>query len=93
VLEIQKDYFQVEVLLDVEVERREFLELRDFPQLVQGRFQLVQLFFGAAGFLGFVSLAGIAALRRLATGSSMVEEAERTNSPISCNLARTSLLS
>jgi hypothetical protein len=32
-------------------------------------------------------------LRRLATGSSMVEEAERTNSPISCNLARTSLLS
>jgi hypothetical protein len=44
VLEIQKDYFQVEVLLDVEVERREFLELLDFPQLVQGRFQLVQLF-------------------------------------------------
>ena len=50
-------------------------------------------FFGAAGFLGLVSFAGIAALRRLATGSSMVEEAERTNSPISCNLARTSLLS
>ena len=44
VLEIQKDYFQVEELLDVEVERREFLELLDFPQLVQEKFQLVQLF-------------------------------------------------
>jgi len=50
-------------------------------------------FLGAATFLGLVTFAGIAALSRLATGSSIVEDAERTNSPISCNLARTSLLS
>lgn len=50
-------------------------------------------FLGAADFLGFVTFAGRAAFKRLATGSSIVEEAERTNSPISCNFARTSLLS
>jgi hypothetical protein len=43
-LEIQKDYCQVVVLLDVEVGRQEFRGLPDFRQLVQGRFQLVQLF-------------------------------------------------
>ena len=37
--------------------------------------------------------AGIASIKRRATGGSMVDEAERTNSPISCNFARTSLLS
>jgi hypothetical protein len=43
-LEIQKDYFQVEVLLDEEFVRRELVELLDFQQLVQEKFQLVQLF-------------------------------------------------
>ena len=43
-LEIQKDCFQVEELLDVEVGRQEFLGLPDFRQLVQEKFQLVQLF-------------------------------------------------
>ena len=49
--------------------------------------------FLAAFFAGFAAAAGIASTRRRATGASMVDEAERTNSPISCNLARTSLLS
>jgi hypothetical protein len=43
-LEIQKDCFQVEELLDAEFVRREFEELPDFRQLVQEKFQLVQLF-------------------------------------------------
>ena len=43
-LEIQKDYFQVEALQDVEVGPQEFLGLLDFRQLVQEKFQLVQLF-------------------------------------------------
>jgi hypothetical protein len=43
-LEIQKDCFQVEGLLDVEVVRQDFLGLPDFRQLVQGKFQLAQLF-------------------------------------------------
>ena len=43
-LEIQKDYFQGEELQDVEVGRQEFLGLPDFRQLVQEKFQLVQLF-------------------------------------------------
>ena len=64
-----------------------------FSATVSAGISIGSIFLGAAAFLGLVSLAGIAALRRLATGSSMVDEAERTNSPISCNLARTSLLS
>jgi hypothetical protein len=44
VLEIQKDCFQVEELLDEEFVRRELVELLDFRQLVQEKFQLVQLF-------------------------------------------------
>ena len=43
-LEIQKDYCQVEALQNVEVGRQEFLGLPDFRQLVQEKFQLVQLF-------------------------------------------------
>ena len=43
-LEIRKDCFQVEALLDVEVGPQEFLGLLDFQQLVQEKFQLVQLF-------------------------------------------------
>lgn len=43
-LEIQKDYFQVEVLRDAEVGRQEFLGLPDFGPLVQEKFQLAQLF-------------------------------------------------
>jgi hypothetical protein len=43
-LEIQKDCFQVEALQDEEVVRQEFLGLPDFQQLVQEKFQLVQLF-------------------------------------------------
>ena len=43
-LENQKDYCQVEEFQDVEVERQEFLGLPDFQQLVQEKFQLVQLF-------------------------------------------------
>jgi hypothetical protein len=43
-LEIQKDYFQVEELLDEEFVRRELEELPDYRQLVQEKFQLVQLF-------------------------------------------------
>jgi hypothetical protein len=49
-LEIQKDYFQVEVLLDEEFVRRELVELLDFLQLVQEKFQLVQLFSGQLVF-------------------------------------------
>jgi hypothetical protein len=44
VLEIQKDCFQVEELLDEEFVWRELVELLDFQQLVQEKFQLVQLF-------------------------------------------------
>jgi len=43
-LEIQKDYFQVEVLLDEEFVRRVLEELPDYRQLVRELFQLVQLF-------------------------------------------------
>jgi hypothetical protein len=50
-------------------------------------------FFLAGAFLGFTSLAGSASFNFLATGASIVLEAERTNSPKSCNLASTSLLS
>ena len=46
-----------------------------------------------AGLLADASALGIASTRRRATGGSMVDDAERTNSPISCNLARTTLLS
>jgi hypothetical protein len=44
VLEIQKDCFLVEELLDEEFVRRELEGLLDFRQLVQEKFQLVQLF-------------------------------------------------
>jgi hypothetical protein len=44
VLEIQKDCFQVEELLDEEFVWRELVELLNFRQLVQEKFQLVQLF-------------------------------------------------
>jgi hypothetical protein len=44
VLEIQKDCFLVEELLDEEFVRRELEGLPDFRQLVQELFQLVQLF-------------------------------------------------
>jgi hypothetical protein len=43
-LVIQKDCFQVEELLDEEFVRRELEGLLDFRQLVQEKFQLVQLF-------------------------------------------------
>jgi len=46
-----------------------------------------------ASFLTLTSFAGKAAFNLFATGSSIVEEADRTNSPISCNFARTTLLS
>jgi hypothetical protein len=50
---------------------------------------LAALVFFAAGL---ASAGGIASRRRLATGASTVEDADFTNSPMSCNLARTSLL-
>jgi hypothetical protein len=50
-------------------------------------------FFFAAGFGAAGAAAGIASFNRRATGASTVDEAERTNSPSSCNLARTTLLS
>jgi hypothetical protein len=49
--------------------------------------------FLAAFLAGFGSAGGIASLSRRATGASIVDDAERTNSPMSCNLARTVLLS
>jgi hypothetical protein len=47
----------------------------------------------AAFFAGFGSAGGNASLSRRATGGSIVEDAERTNSPMSCSLANTVLLS
>jgi len=46
-----------------------------------------------AGLPAGASALGIASTRRRATGGSMVDDADRTNSPISCNFARTTLLS
>ena len=43
-------------------------------------------------FLGAPSAAGNSWRRRRATGASMVEEADRTNSPMSCSFCRTTLL-
>jgi hypothetical protein len=40
-LEIQKDYFQVEGFLDEKEVELELVELLDFQQLVQEKFQLV----------------------------------------------------
>jgi hypothetical protein len=54
-------------------------------------------FFAAAFFTGFFSSAGFASgyisMRRRTTGASTVDDAERTNSPISWSFARTTLLS
>jgi hypothetical protein len=55
-------------------------------------------FFAGALFVGFVSVAGFATGGNFSknfrtTGGSTVEDAERTNSPISWSFARTSLLS
>jgi hypothetical protein len=51
--------------------------------------------FFAAGFFSSTGFAtgGYFSNNRLTTGGSTVEDAERTNSPISWSLARTSLLS
>jgi hypothetical protein len=59
---------------------------------------LVAVFFAGAFFAGFSSPAGFAtggnfSRNFLTTGGSTVEDAERTNSPISWSFARTSLLS
>jgi hypothetical protein len=55
------------------------------------------VFFGAAFLAGFSTVGlltgGYLSKNFLTTGGSTVEEAERTNSPISWSLARTSLLS
>jgi len=66
--------------------------------LTSGALFFVAAFFAGAFFAGFDSLAGFATggnfSRNLrTTGGSTVDEAERTNSPISWSLARTSLLS
>ena len=57
------------------------------------------VFFAAVVFLaavffaaGLASAGGIASRSRRATGASTVDDADFTNSPMSCNLARTSLL-
>jgi hypothetical protein len=51
-------------------------------------------FAGAAGAaFALAASAGKASLTFLITGASMVEDAERTNSPISCSLATRTLLS
>jgi hypothetical protein len=54
-------------------------------------------FLAAAFFTGFFSSAGFASgyisMRRRTTGASTVDDAERTNSPISWSFARTTLLS
>jgi hypothetical protein len=56
--------------------------------------------FLAAGFFGAAETASAAvfisgnfSINLRTTGASIVEEAERTNSPTSCNFARSSLLS
>jgi hypothetical protein len=59
---------------------------------------LAAAFFAGAFFAGFASAAGFAtggnfSRNFLTTGGSTVEDAERTNSPISWSFARTSLLS
>jgi hypothetical protein len=54
-------------------------------------------FFATAFFAGFFSSTGFASgyisMRRRTTGASTVDDAERTNSPISWSFARTTLLS
>jgi hypothetical protein len=54
-------------------------------------------FFAAAFLTGFFSSTGFASgnisMRRRTTGASTVDDAERTNSPISWSFARTTLLS
>jgi hypothetical protein len=48
----------------------------------------------AAFFTGLAAtVPPIASTSRLATGASIVDDAERTNSPSSCNLVKTTLLS
>jgi hypothetical protein len=59
---------------------------------------LTAAFFAGAFFAGFASASGFAtggnfSRNFLTTGGSTVDEAERTNSPISWSFARTSLLS
>ncbi len=48
---------------------------------------------GLAAFLGGAAFAGKASFNLRTTGASMVDDADRTNSPISSSLAMTALLS